>query len=147
MRIEYRCEIREPPCSLVASILLATPRFHTQAEAFVIHGSMSVCSDEDYSESESGSDRESGDDAYHSDRNSGPEDERDNTGTNVYIADDQDQEDGTLPRLIDTYDQDRTSHVVESLHPGFVKRRSSPILHLPRYAPSTTSNGYTVASA
>jgi hypothetical protein len=84
-------------------------------------------------------DRESGSDACLSDRNSGPEDERDNTGTDVHIADDQDREERTMPRLEDTYDQDWTSHAAESLHPGGIKRRSSSTLHLARDAPTTTS--------
>jgi hypothetical protein len=115
---------------------ITTP--HAQTELFVIHGSMSVCANEDDSESECGSDRESGSDACLSDHNSGPEDERDNTDADVHIADDQDHEDRTSPRLADTYDQGRTSHVAESLHPGGIKRRSSSTLHLARAAPITT---------
>jgi hypothetical protein len=87
---------------------------HVQAEVFVIHGSMSVCADEQDSESECGSDRESGSNACLSDYNVGPEDERDNTGTDVHIADDQDHEHISMPGLEDTYDQDCTSHAAES---------------------------------
>jgi hypothetical protein len=97
-----------------------------------------VCAIDEDDDYESGSDREGEDEEDYSDHDSGPKDQRDTTGTDVYVADDQDREDETLPRLTDTDDQDRTSHAAENLHPGGVKRRPSSTLPLARDAPTAT---------